>query len=239
MKGSRKHPPAPNLIQRGVQRGVEGVIVLLGPQGSGKGTQAKLLAKKRHLTHLEVGGLLRAEAKKATPLGRRIQKVVNEQGKLFPFRPTMALARAAVRRIPGRRGILFDGTPRRMEEVRFWERELPKLGRALTHFLFLNVSRQESIRRLARRRICSVCGSLWIKGVDVPSTHTPCPRCGGKLFFREDDRRDAVRKRLSWTQRKTRPVIHYYRRKGILHEINGEQPIAAVHRDILRALKKR
>lgn len=214
-------------------------MVLLGPQGSGKGTQAKLLEKKFRLAHVEVGKLLREEAKKPTPLGRRIQRVVNEQGKLFPFQPTMALALAAVRRVPLRVGILFDGTPRRMEEVRFWERELPRLGRAFTRFLLLRLSRKESVRRLALRRICSRCGSLWIYGVDIRRASDPCPRCGGMLLLRQDDRPAAVRKRLAWTATKTAPVIRYFRRKGILWEIDGEQPIMAVHRALLRALQRR
>lgn len=231
MKGSRNP-----LLRKGARGGV---IVLLGPQGSGKGTQAKLLAKKLHLAHVEVGALLRKEASANTALGRRIQKTVNEQGKLFPFGPTMRLALAAVRRVPKRQGILFDGTPRRMEEVRFWETALPRIGRAFTHFIFLNLSHRESLRRLALRRVCSACKSVWIMGVDVRRELAPCPACGGKLVRRADDHSAAVRKRLALFAQKTSPVIRYFRRKGIVHDIDGEQSIAAVLRDIENALQKR
>lgn len=234
MKGSRKHPSAPLLAHKRVGR----VIILLGPQGSGKGTQAELLARRFHLFHLEVGRILRREARRHTPLGRRIDETINVRGKLFPFKPTMALLVRVLGRVPRRQGVLFDGTPRRIEEVRFWDRLLPELGRTFTAALFLTLTEAESIRRLGKRLLCMACGRNWIRGVDVPRMSTPCPACGGRLAQRPDDRPSAVRKRLAIFRRQTLPVIRHFARRGILHRVNGAQPIRGVFRDLMKELRR-
>lgn len=209
-------------------------IIILGPQGSGKGTQAEFLAKKFHLAHIEVGGILRAEAKKKTKLGRFINRLINQEGKMVPFKIVMDLTYKKVVQLPKNKGIVFDGTPRRMPEVKFWEKALPKLGREFTHVFYLPISRETTLKRLNIRRNCRQCGSPFILGVDLKRNQTTCPKCGGEIYQRKDDKPKAILQRLKLYRQRTKPVVNYYRKKGILKEINGEPAIPVVYKNILK-----
>lgn len=127
-------------------------ILILGPQGSGKGTQAELLAKQHGLFHLETGRLMRAAAQEDSELGRKVHEYINVKGVLVPFDIVMEIFRREVAQVPAGQGIVFDGTPRRMPEVEYWDRELPKLGRNFTHIFSLSLSEEKTIERLLLRK---------------------------------------------------------------------------------------
>lgn len=210
-------------------------FILLGHQGSGKGTQAKLLAQKFNLVHLEIGNILRTMVKTKSPLGRKVAQRI-DQGKLVPFYMIVEIVKDKLKAISKNKGIVFDGTPRRMPEVAPLEKALKKHGRQITHVFFIWISQRETIKRLSKRRSCEKCGTLFISGKTLSVRAIKCPKCQGKIIQREDDTPVSIRKRLIWSHQKTGPVIESYRRQGKLIEINGEQSIQKVFKDILSYL---
>ncbi|MFH0853607.1 MAG: nucleoside monophosphate kinase [bacterium] len=213
-------------------------IILLGPQASGKGTQAKLLADAFQLKHLEMGNLLRLAAKQPTELGKQINHIIHDQGVLVPFDIAMQIYTAEVEKVPADQGIIFDGTPRRLPEIEYWDQELPKLKRSFTHVIAITLSEQETIERLSKRRICVTDSTPLILGKDIRSESDSCPKCGGKVIHREDDKPDVIKARLAEYHKMTQPVIDYYTDKGLVKLINGSQSIEQVHQDIIAALKE-
>lgn len=211
-------------------------IFILGPQGSGKGTQAELLAEKFNLEHIEVGQMLRQIANQPTKLGRKVDGLINKQGKMVPSKLVEEIVEDKINSVSPSRGIIFDGTPRRMSEVKMLERVFKKLKRDKPIVFFLRLSQRESIKRLSLRRICQKCNKLTIFKGKVAKTGR-CPVCGGNIFQREDDTPSKIKMRLKLYQKETKPVVQYYRKKGWLIEIEGEQPIKKVFADILKELK--
>ena len=212
-------------------------IILLGPQGSGKGTQAKLLVEKFGLRHLELGKLLRAAAEQDTEEGRAIDRVINQEGKLAPFDLAMGIFKNELKAIPNSQSVIFDGTPRRLEEVAYWDQELPRLDRAFTHLIALTLPKEATIERLSRRRVCSVDGTPFIFGVDIMDDSAPCPKCGGQIIWRTDDTPPLIEQRLQLYHDLTAPVIDAYRMRGIVHEVNGNQSISDVFKDIVEVFR--
>jgi len=210
-------------------------ITLLGPQASGKGTQAKLLAEELKLEHLEMGNTLRNFVKQDTPLGRKVANKIN-RGKMVPVDLIIKIIRDRIKSTPKSRGFVFDGTPRRMSEINPLENALKSNSRYLTHVFYVWISQRETINRLSKRRSCDECGAPYIFGKTVSKRTTKCPKCGGKIVQRVDDTPEAIKQRLSLYHKKTSPVIEYYRQKRKLIEINGEQSIRKVFKDILSYL---
>lgn len=213
-------------------------ITLIGPQGSGKGTQAQLLAKKFNLAIIEIGGALREIAKTKTPLGRKVDEIINQKGRMVPVPLMMKVVKEKIRNIPSNQGIVFDGTPRRLAEIKPLEQILACLGRRLTHIFFIEISKNETIKRLSKRRVCDKCQSLFILGQTISPQAKKCPKCGGRIYQRPDDKQAAIKERLRLYQKKTEPVLKCYQKMGRLIKINGEQSIEKVFRDIIEKLKK-
>lgn len=227
MKGSKP--------RRRLRRGL--TIIVLGPQGSGKGTQATLLAERHGYLHLEAGGMLRAAARRTprTPWTRRLGREL-ASGRLVPFTWVLRLVAERLGAIGKRRSIVIDGTPRRMPEAVRLLKLLARFGRTPDHVFSLSVSRAESIRRLSKRWVCRKCHRTLTMGVDIRSPKSACPRCGGEIYQRDDDRPGAIAKRLAIFQRETRPVVAYFHKRGLIRPIRGEQAIRRVYRDIERIL---
>jgi adenylate kinase len=212
-------------------------VVLLGPQGSGKGTQAKLLAARHGFVHLEMGQLLRAAAKAETEEGRELDRLINHEGVLAPLPIAMATFRRALEAVQPDQSVIFDGTPRRREEVVYWDRELPKLGRAITHVIALELSEANTIERLSKRRVCERDGRPFILGVDLKDEGSPCPVCGGRVIQRTDDQPEAIRRRLATYRAETEPVLSEYRPRGLVRVVNGDQPIETIYEHIESLLR--
>jgi adenylate kinase len=207
-------------------------VIIVGPQGSGKGTQADLLAKRRGLCHLEMGRELRLAAAETTETGRLLNQAVNRAGVMAPFEIAMPLFLAKVAQTPLTTGIIFDGTPRRVEEIAYWDAELPKLGRSFTHLFALRITVAETMRRLSLRRICKADGLSFTLGVDIHTVNELCPRCGGPLIPRTDDTPRTIKRRLDIYAEETAPVIERYRDRGIVHCIDGDRSISDVAANI-------
>ncbi|MBI4414996.1 MAG: nucleoside monophosphate kinase [Candidatus Kerfeldbacteria bacterium] len=227
MKGSKPH--------RRLKRGL--TVIVLGPQGSGKGTQAALLAERHGFVHLEAGGMLRAAARRTsqTAWTRRLARDL-ASGRLVPFTWVLRLVEERLRTIGKQRGVVIDGTPRRMPEARRLLTLLARFGRTPDHVFALSLSRAESVRRLSKRWVCRNCHRTLTMGVDIRSPKSACPRCGGEIYQRDDDRPEAIAKRLAIFQRETRPVVEYFRKRGLVRPIRGEQTIRRVYSDVDRVL---
>ncbi len=202
-------------------------VVLLGPPGSGKGTQAERLAAALRLAHISTGDLFRENMRLGTELGKRVQEYL-ARGELVPDEITIAMV-AEQLRLPGaREGAVFDGFPRTVEQARALDRELARLGKSVDKAVELVVPDEEVVRRLSGRRICRVCQAAYHVEFNPPTRPGLCDKCGGELYQREDDRPEVVRRRLEVYHRQTTPVMEYYRQAGVLRQIDGTGPIEEV-----------
>jgi adenylate kinase len=207
-------------------------IIIFGPQGSGKGTQAELLRKKFKLYHLSMGDELRAEIKKNTSIGKKIEKIV-DSGALVPCEITNSIALNISKSKDAKNGIIFDGYPRSEKQWLFTKKNF-RIDTAIE----LHISTKESVRRIASRRTCPKCGKNYNTIYIKPKVTGYCDDDNTKLVQRDDDKPKEIKRRLGIYHSQTEPLKKGYRELGILHIMNGEQPIQRVHKDILRILKK-
>jgi len=212
-------------------------IIILGPQGSGKGTQARLLADKFNLVIIGVGKALREVAKMDTPLGKQIYEIQNVKGALVPNEIFDKVLKVKFTSVPREQGLIIDGAPRVMDQVDYIEKTLKEFGRKIDEVIYINISEKETINRISKRWICSKCGTILIMRKDIQSETENCLKCGGKIIQRPDDTPENIKKRLDIFKSETLPVIEYFREKGKLLEIKGEQPVEKVFEDILKGIK--
>ena len=210
-------------------------ILLLGPQGSGKGTQAALILKNFHLFYMEMGSLLR-EAAKTNP---EIDQMINKKGELVPDEITFSLVTGKLdREKPDKDGILFDGFPRSVAQYLMLKDWLAQSGKELNLAIVIKIGNDEAIRRLSSRRICKKCGKIWnLITAPLPPTSTTCS-CGGELYQREDDKPEAIKERLTLYEKVTGPLLEMLEGEGKLIEVGGEKPIDQIYEEIDRIIKK-
>ena len=210
-------------------------IIILGPQGSGKGTQAKLLAYKFGLEHIETGDALRKMKKESTGLGRKVAQII-DQGKLVSSALIMKIIGGKIMTIFRDKGIIFDGVPRSLDQAKSLENILKENGRYITHVFFIQISEKETVNRLSKRYICDKCGKIFIIDKDAINKLEKCPKCAGNIIRRKDDTPEGIRQRLALYEERTFPVVEYYRQKQKLIEINGEKSVEEVLNDIKSVL---
>lgn len=212
-------------------------IIILGPQGSGKGTQAELLAQKYDLEHIDIGGTLRQIAKMETPLGKKIYTIQNISKSLVPNEILKKILRLKIASLNREKGVVLDGVPRTLEQARFLEDLLFEFGRIIDRVFLIKVSTAESLNRIAKRWNCRQCKSILIMGKDIENNKDKCPKCGGEIYQREDDTPEGVKKRLEIFEQETMPVAEYFRQKGKLIEVNGEKSVQEVFSEIMKCLE--
>ncbi len=210
-------------------------IILLGPQGAGKGTQAKKLVDEYGLKHLEIGQALRKIAKKETDLGKRVANTINK-GNMVPVSMVSEIIEAEIKKTSDDQGIIFDGTPRRLAEIKPLKENLAKHGRKITHVFFISITEKQTIKRLQKRKVCQKCGTPFIIGKTIKKDETTCPKCGGEVVRRKDETKEAIKKRLSLYHKKTDPVVDYFNKKDKLIKIDGNQSIEKVFKEIVSHL---
>nr|WP_290667300.1 adenylate kinase [Ardenticatena sp.] len=211
-------------------------VILFGAQGSGKGTQARLLQKKLGIPQVATGDLFRYNLKNNTELGQ-LAKGYMDRGELVPDEVTNAMVRERLSRDDAAKGAILDGYPRNLNQARALDEMLAEWGAEVTRAIYIDVGMDELMRRLTGRRVCRACQATYHIVFNPPQQDGICDVCGGELYQRDDDKDEAaIRRRLEIYQQETLPVIEYYRERGLLSEVSGEQPIEAVNADILKAI---
>ena len=200
-------------------------IVMLGPPGAGKGTQAKQLAAVRGIPHVSTGDMLREAVQSGTPLGRRVQAVL-DSGRLVSDEIVADLVRERLARADAAAGVVLDGFPRTVAQAQTLD-ALVATGDALV-VVDLAVSASDLIRRLSRRRVCQACGTIVALNDDDDGRPQACVECGGVLAQRSDDREEVVRERLAVYERSTAPLVGYYRDRPTYRPVDGAQSPDAV-----------
>ncbi|WP_326598602.1 adenylate kinase [Streptomyces sp. NBC_01803] len=214
-------------------------IVLVGPPGAGKGTQAALLAERLAIPHISTGDLFRANISQGTELGRKVESILREGG-LVPDEITVAMAADRLAQPDAGDGFLLDGFPRNISQAKALDGMLVEAGHKLDAVLDLEVPEDEVVKRIAGRRTCRKDSShAFHSTYRPPLKDGVCDVCDGELYQREDDREDTVRKRLSVYHQETEPIIDYYRAQGLVSTIPALAPVSEVTQRALDALPER
>ncbi len=210
-------------------------LILLGPPGVGKGTQAKRLTETRSIPQISTGDMLRAAVKAGTPLGKEAKGHMDAGG-LVPDGVVVGLVAERIREPDAKDGFLLDGFPRTVAQADALGVMLEKQRRALDHVLCLTADNDELVKRLSGRRTCTQCNTPFHVTFNPPKNANVCDACGGELYQRDDDREEAIRARLKTYEAQTKPLIDYYRAKGLLRPIDGLGAVDQVFGRIARAL---
>ncbi len=210
-------------------------IVLLGPPGAGKGTQAALLAERAGLAHVATGDLFRAHLERGTELGKQAKSYM-DKGDLVPDDVTIRMVLERFRESDAADGFVLDGFPRTIPQAEALDAALAGAGQAIDRALLIEVDREELVRRLAGRWICRQCQAPYHVHSAPPTKPGVCDACGGELYQRDDDKPEVVAKRLDTYERETAPLAGYYERMGKLARIDGLGDIEDVAEKLGRAI---
>ena len=211
-------------------------IVLLGPPGAGKGTQAERISREMNLAHISSGDLFRENLKNQTELGKTAQGYMN-RGELVPDDVTIAMVRDRISRTDCKDGALLDGFPRTPAQANALAEMLGSMGQKVHSVPYISVPAEVLIERLGGRWSCPTCGRVYHEKYNPPTAAGVCDVDGTKLIQRDDDKAETVERRIRVYTEQTSPLIEYYRQKGLLVEVDGTQSIEDVSKDILKAIK--
>jgi adenylate kinase len=209
-------------------------LILLGPPGSGKGTQGERLQADLRLPYYATGDILRAEVREGTELGREAKQYM-DRGDLVPDEVIIGMIAERVESAEAADGFILDGFPRTAAQAEALDEEVERLERRLTAALLVDVPDEEVVRRLSGRRTCEKEGHIFHVDFDPPKKEGVCDVCGGRLIVRDDDTPEVVKNRLAQYHAKTEPLVSYYEDKGILRRVDGRQAPEDVT-DRIRAL---
>jgi len=210
-------------------------LLLMGPPGAGKGTQAAKLVERYDIPHVSTGDIFRGALQERTPLGLEARRYM-DVGALVPDQVTVGITRERLAKSDCIGGFILDGFPRTLQQAHALDQMLAKMGIRLNRVVNIVVSDQELIPRLTGRRICQSCGATYHMEFRPPAQLGICDRCGGELYQRADDHEETVRERLEVYRLQTQPLIQYYQERDLYIEINGEQSTESVFRDIIVSL---
>ncbi|MDD7543969.1 MAG: adenylate kinase [Peptoniphilaceae bacterium] len=206
-------------------------VVLLGPPGAGKGTQAQMLKTEYAMAYISTGDIFRANMKNGTPLGRKAQEYMNV-GRLVPDEITIAMAWDRIDQEDCKNGFLLDGFPRTIPQAEALDQGLKERGLKLDAVISIEVPSSILVDRISGRRTCLNCGASFHVATKPPKVDGICDICGQKLVQREDDNKEAVRTRIKVYESQTAPLVEYYEKQGILLHINGDQAVDDVFTSI-------
>ncbi len=211
-------------------------LVFFGPPGAGKGTQAHLLRDQLNLPHISSGDLFRHNLNNKTPLGLKAAEYMN-QGQLVPDEVTIDIVLDKVLSLNAEEGFILDGFPRNQNQAEVLEKALAKRSRGIDKVVHIDVSQEELIRRLGGRYSCLECQAP--HSIDLaasPQQDLKCDQCGGELYQREDDRPEAVHRRIEVYQKETLPVLDFYRERDLVLNVSGLDTVEKVNKDVLAGL---
>jgi adenylate kinase len=210
-------------------------LILLGPPGAGKGTQAKLLVDKLGIPQVSTGDMLRAAVKAGSPLGREAKQYM-DRGALVPDGVIIGLVRERLQQKACARGYILDGFPRTVAQAEALEKTLTELQASLDHVVSLEVPTEDLVLRIAGRRTCRNCGAMYHVRFSPSKIDGRCDACGGDTYQRDDDREETVRRRLQVYIDQTAPLIDFYAARGLLRQVAGTGEIADIFQRIMRTL---
>jgi len=212
-------------------------LVLLGPPGAGKGTQAKVLSKSLNIPHISTGDMLRETVSKGTPLGKEAKEYM-QRGELVPDRLVVEIVKEDFATKKIEKGFMLDGFPRTLEQAKILDATLGNIGKKLDTVLYFKTSLKTSVARLSGRRVCKSCGANFhIKNIP-PKKEGVCDYCGGQLYQRRDDQAETVKKRWAVYTEETAPLIAYYENRGILQEVSGDLEVNELNKILMARFRK-
>lgn len=202
-------------------------IILFGPPGAGKGTQAKRLTESLHIPQISTGDMMRAERSAGSELGKKFDSYMS-QGLLVPDALVLELFENRLRKPDASNGSILDGFPRTVAQAKALDTLLELLGRRIDSVVSIEVTLDEMIERVVLRRTCEGCGQIYHLKYNPPPTPDACGQCGGKLVQRADDSEEVVRKRYQEYLDKTAPILEHYKKKGVVKTVDGLGPLEEV-----------
>jgi adenylate kinase len=211
-------------------------LIIIGPPGSGKGTQGKLIAERYHIPQISTGGILREAVRNGSPLGEKV-KAFMIKAKLLPDEVVVGIIEDRFVQGDCEKGFLLDGFPRTVEQADALERMLGKRGMVIDHVINIEIGAEELIERLMGRRTCKRCGAMYHLLFNPPKKEGICDQCGDSLYQRDDDKEETILSRLAVHSQQTRPVIQYYASKGLVRSVNGFGQIDDIFHRIVRVIE--
>lgn len=210
-------------------------IIMLGAPGAGKGTQAKKIAEKFHIPHISTGDIFRANIKGGTELGMKA-KMYMDQGQLVPDEVTIGMLLDRIHEADCANGYVLDGFPRTIPQAESLTEALSERDESIDYAINVDVPDEAIVARMSGRRACVACGATYHVVYNAPKQEGVCDVCGEKLILRDDDKPETVQKRLSVYHEQTQPLIDYYKKAGVLAEVDGTKELNAVFSDIAAVL---
>lgn len=210
-------------------------IVMLGAPGAGKGTQADKIAEKYTIPHISTGDIFRSNIKAGTELGKKAKSFI-DQGLLVPDEVTIGMLLDRIHEVDCENGYILDGFPRTIPQAESLTAALEENGEAIDFALDVEVPDANIVNRMAGRRACLKCGATYHTEFAAPKKEGICDKCGSELVLRDDDKPETVQKRLEVYHEQTHPLIDYYKKKGVLHAIDGTLSMETVFKNIVDIL---
>ncbi len=196
-------------------------LILLGPPGAGKGTQAKMMIDRWKIPQISTGDILRTAVREERPLGLEAKGFM-DRGELVPDRVVIGIIAERLKEEDATAGFILDGFPRTIPQAEALQEILDELGRKIDTVLSIEIEEERLVARLTGRRMCKGCGESFHLVFNPPARDGVCDRCGGELYQRDDDREKTIRQRLAIYREQTEPLIAYYEKQGILKRIKGD-----------------
>ena len=210
-------------------------LIMLGAPGAGKGTQAKKIAEKYQIPHISTGDIFRANIKGQTELGMKAKSFM-DQGMLVPDEITIGMLLDRIHEADCAGGYVLDGFPRTIPQAESLTKALAEMGTGIDYAINVDVPDDNIVSRMSGRRACLNCGATYLVAFNPPKTENVCNTCGQSLVLRDDDKPETVKKRLDVYHQQTQPLIDYYKKAGVLKEVDGTQNMEDVFQSIIKVL---
>ncbi|AAB90565.1 adenylate kinase [Archaeoglobus fulgidus] len=212
-------------------------LIFLGPPGAGKGTQAKRVSEKYGIPQISTGDMLREAVAKGTELGKKAKEYM-DKGELVPDEVVIGIVKERLQQPDCEKGFILDGFPRTLAQAEALDEMLKELNKKIDAVINVVVPEEEVVKRITYRRTCRNCGAVYHLIYAPPKEDNKCDKCGGELYQRDDDKEETVRERYRVYKQNTEPLIDYYRKKGILYDVDGTKDIEGVWKEIEAILEK-